>query len=898
MLASTHTPKIPPLSPVLSNGSPHTTNSYQTHSIITNPSPKQEVLCIFVLEGTLALAKQFDTIYQTYIEPIIRQLRTPIIVEAGENQKTKVNPVLKLGIVVYGDYGASTVITVDTKYFTSDYHFFRNILEKIKFTQGGPLKNAVGEGLVGALEMFDMHNTTRHTESPNPIRHCILIANTAPYLNGCRCNNDEKYDNFKLPDIATHITKENIRFSFIGLRKGLLTLENLAKQVNEENKIETFHIDDTHAKDFVVKLGGFKLPPPLLKNELKREFVETSPGRLGISPAGIPISPAQPSPKRQKIDASPLPQTPQPPPIQSLEPEVKTETTSNKELVPDDGGDSLANAQTPQANDSAEQQPNTSLPQAAEQSPMAMPKPKSKVKVEQPQTPQSSSQPLKAVQQSPNPQQHTPSPQLHQLSPPPQHHLSPSSQHLMSSPPQQQLSPSIQQKQMSPSMQQSSVSPNMQMAQPLSPVQQEQLKRQMMAQNIQNAQAQAAAQQQFMNRAGGQSGSPTSLPGNANQQPMLLQQLQARISNTQNLQAQAKQHLLQAQLTKQQEQQKRFVQLQQLQQQQLKNNEQIGLNQGDSAAATTINPMLYNTAAATSGSLQNSPMTSMASVTNSMINANQQLNAQAQANLLAQAALLQAAGNNGAGQANAQGIAAQKFQQLRLQAAQAQAQAQAQAAQTAQSAAPNQSQPIWNGQIVWHATDTATRTQRELSCIVSASPVNNKTGVPFQREEYMLDSWPQRLVITGLMPAKIPELQRLAVENRLPYVSLLPTASLNSTENQAYYLALTKNLESKRMVATARFTTANGSTYGMVLVCTNQRLVGLLCLKVPIPNLSPQANPLIQQQRLQMMNAANGVGVGQNAGTNGLMLQNMGLTPQQMNAIQQHLRQFNPQSNT
>ncbi|KAK9753545.1 hypothetical protein K7432_017951, partial [Basidiobolus ranarum] len=181
MLSST--PIVSLMSPSRLHGSLHPSSPYPNDSIITNPSSKQEVLCVFVIEGTSTIAKQFDTIYQTYIEPITRQLRTPLIVETSEKQKSKVNPVLKLGLVIYGDYEPSRVITVDGKYFTSDYQFFRNILEKIKFTQGGPLKNAVAEGLIGALEMFDMHNTTRHKESPIPVRHCILIANTPPYSN-------------------------------------------------------------------------------------------------------------------------------------------------------------------------------------------------------------------------------------------------------------------------------------------------------------------------------------------------------------------------------------------------------------------------------------------------------------------------------------------------------------------------------------------------------------------------------------------------------------------------------------------------------------------------------------------------------------------------------------------
>lgn len=62
-------------------------------------------------------------------------------------------PVLKYGLVVYGDYEPSSLVTVDRKYFTSDLGLFQDIFKNITCADGGIVRNAATEGLVAALEV-------------------------------------------------------------------------------------------------------------------------------------------------------------------------------------------------------------------------------------------------------------------------------------------------------------------------------------------------------------------------------------------------------------------------------------------------------------------------------------------------------------------------------------------------------------------------------------------------------------------------------------------------------------------------------------------------------------------------------------------------------------------------
>lgn len=168
----------------------------------------------------------------------------------------------------------------------------------------------------------------------------------------------------------------------------------------------------------------------------------------------------------------------------------------------------------------------------------------------------------------------------------------------------------------------------------------------------------------------------------------------------------------------------------------------------------------------------------------------------------------------------------------------------------------NSDLPIWQGQIVWHVNDPLSKQKREFACQVAALPnakPNSNNAMPTV-QELMLNVWPSRLEITGLMHARMPELQKLAAIHRLPYVTFVATGQNRQQgqqpdANTQLFHMLAKNLDTKKMVASIRFSTANtNGSYGLVLIYTGGKLIGLLFLKpeVPIPDLN--SLPATQQQ--------------------------------------------------
>ncbi|KAI9486701.1 MAG: mediator complex subunit 25 von Willebrand factor type A-domain-containing protein [Benjaminiella poitrasii] len=175
---------------------------------------RKEVAVIFVIDGTARMQPHFQVIYEAYIDPIIKQLRSPVISEGEDGQtKTKITPVLKYGLTIFGDYEPLSTNTVDRKYFTSDSIMFQDILKSISCKKGGIIKNAVEEGLVAALELFDEYR--EELDGKELIQHCILISNSIPHQIGARCNLLDKYSGMKLDDIARAMNQANIKLSLI-----------------------------------------------------------------------------------------------------------------------------------------------------------------------------------------------------------------------------------------------------------------------------------------------------------------------------------------------------------------------------------------------------------------------------------------------------------------------------------------------------------------------------------------------------------------------------------------------------------------------------------------------------------------------------------------------------------
>ncbi|KAG2183632.1 hypothetical protein INT43_006640, partial [Umbelopsis isabellina] len=239
--------------------------TFTQHNSPQMPAPhphRKEVVCVFVVEGTAKMQPYFSTLFEAYLEPLLRQLRAPIITEADDKQpKTKVTPILKYGLVIYGDYEPSSAVTVDRKYFTSDFSLFHSVFKNINCSQGGILKNAVFEGLVAALELFDDYKANADASLSDPIFHCILVAASLPYNMSVRCNVSEKYDQFRLPEIVEEMRKNNVQLSLVAPRKGLHELEKLSGLVNNK-KTEINKILDTVNPAHVVQLAGLKLPTP------------------------------------------------------------------------------------------------------------------------------------------------------------------------------------------------------------------------------------------------------------------------------------------------------------------------------------------------------------------------------------------------------------------------------------------------------------------------------------------------------------------------------------------------------------------------------------------------------------------------------------------------------------
>ncbi|KAF9138082.1 hypothetical protein BGX30_009616, partial [Mortierella sp. GBA39] len=159
------------------------------------------------------------------------------------------------------------------------------------------------------------------------------------------------------------------------------------------------------------------------------------------------------------------------------------------------------------------------------------------------------------------------------------------------------------------------------------------------------------------------------------------------------------------------------------------------------------------------------------------------------------------------------------------------------------------SDPVWSGEISWMTGAVNGQAPREFVC--SVSTFAGKKIEKSLEEEYSFSLWPKKLVISGHMPAKTSELQKLAETHNLPFIHIYPSAG-NSIENSSIFDVQTKNLGIKKVVAVVRFPQI-GPTAGMVLIYNEKRfnLIGLLFLKVPIPNLTVHIPVALQQQQLQ-----------------------------------------------
>ncbi|KAJ1850917.1 hypothetical protein LPJ73_003231, partial [Coemansia sp. RSA 2703] len=246
------------------------------------PAQRCDILCVLVIESTQHMQPLFHELYDSIITKIITQLRTPTIVESAgkKNQTTKASPSVRLGVVFFGDYYPYSTQTCSTQYFTSNYREFSKTIKAHNFCQGGQLRCAVTDGLVGALEMFDdfaEFDPEAHLANVQQ-RHVILVSSTPPYAEPCRENIHMRYDGFELEDVAKRMRELKLSFSLIQERGSKIEqVESLLKSANVSTK-SPIEIPKAMSPSFEVRLMGIDLPIP-------PEFAEPTPQAVPIAPA-------------------------------------------------------------------------------------------------------------------------------------------------------------------------------------------------------------------------------------------------------------------------------------------------------------------------------------------------------------------------------------------------------------------------------------------------------------------------------------------------------------------------------------------------------------------------------------------------------------------------------------
>ncbi|RHZ85490.1 hypothetical protein Glove_65g77 [Diversispora epigaea] len=264
-------------------------------------SPTPECLVVVVLDGTYRLEEHFETLNKAYLEQILKHLKAPYN-EREDKEIKKFLPILRCGLVVFGNYEPYSPFSVQSHYF-GGLTQFEELLTETEFADGGTYENAVSEGLVAALEMFDLHSSQIDPGASQPKKHCILVTNSHPCPDPVHRNMNGKYDEYTFEQITEEMQKQCIHLSLITPEKGFDELENLVKLVNRD--AEVHEASDVVKPSHVVKLANFKVPfsqPAEVVTDKKRKREDsTSINDVQNKDQPAPASSASSSPESKKV---------------------------------------------------------------------------------------------------------------------------------------------------------------------------------------------------------------------------------------------------------------------------------------------------------------------------------------------------------------------------------------------------------------------------------------------------------------------------------------------------------------------------------------------------------------------------------------------------------------------
>ncbi|CAG8442244.1 2174_t:CDS:10 [Funneliformis caledonium] len=811
-----------------------------------NKETSLECLVIIVLDGSYLLEDHFETIFDAYLEPILKHMKLPILIEQedkdkNEIQKEKITPKLKSGLVIFGNYEPISRSPVTTYYFEENLSQFEKLIKSIEFEDGGMRENAVAEGLVAALEMFDAYKSQTKSENLEPRKHCLLISNSHPCPDLVHRNIDEKYDQFSMNQIVEEMKKQNIHLSLITPERNFTKLEELVTEVNQD--IEVHNAADVINSSHVVKLAGFKplfTHPKEVSTAIKRKR-EDSTSSIGTveKPKKVKLEPTQDPVKGQSTAPNGLP-------VQLAQP-LQAPASNKKDQI------------TATQNSPVQQHPSSQPPVVNTATPAHVP---------MSQTPAVTNATLpntNALQSSPNALAHIQQPvkTANQVASSivATMHVQPSatSTTAISQSPlfiqQQSIPGSIARPQQNmPGVKyppNSMTQFNMQLA-AMTPEQ-----RKHFIANLKN-QPPFRNAQFFRN----------TLATNAQQQ--LIRQ------NT----------ILQHELAASQQNLANVFRRQMLQ---FNNGTQVNIGQqpigGNFATSATINEAAssqsLNGTEASSAATTAQQLSAFNSLTSPMsISTNSQSVGYTTASTSIGAQFRGQMPTSSIGTVNAATIGAQLPASTMMSSTSTASMNNSVIGQSTKTsvgvatsingnlirpsiASSKTINALWNGQIMWSSSNQHTKIKRELTCRVTAFPVTNKKPTqtqPQPQPDYMISCWPEKMEISGINNVK----DVVNVVSSNPRVLLLPTPTPPSTqENNNSFAILMRTLDTRKMAAFVRFPNAPNPNGGIVLYPTGQKIVGLLFLDTPLPTsvtVASQAQqfrpPQAQQPTMQMPTAA------------------------------------------
>jgi hypothetical protein len=184
-----------------------------------------------------------------------------IIIENNLEGKISKNTIFNY--VIYNDYPSNSAKTIYKGQNCNDSDSIIRKIKSLKLRDGGILRNALGEGLAAALEIFK-----EDKYKDNKIKkYCIIISNTAFYNTKVRYS--KKYFRKDIDSLIEEYKKNSIDISIFTTIGSMEPDNNILEKVNN-NKGRIYE-----NKQYIVRLDGLKTPTKLFAEFVTRNEKDT-----------------------------------------------------------------------------------------------------------------------------------------------------------------------------------------------------------------------------------------------------------------------------------------------------------------------------------------------------------------------------------------------------------------------------------------------------------------------------------------------------------------------------------------------------------------------------------------------------------------------------------------------